>query len=111
MRAGRLRHRLTFLAAAVTENTRGGRTKTYRAFLRDVPGEIVPMSGAEQEVAQKIVAGVTHQYVTRWYASLAAKTPKDLRIEDGSRTFEVGYQVDPEGRRRMLRGMAKEIAA
>lgn len=111
MQAGQLRHRVTFLVAQAVEAPRGSRTKTFLPLLRNVPARVLPLQGEEREVAQRIAAGVTHEYVTRYYAALAARSPKDLRLQHGGKTYEVGYQVDPEGRKRKLMGTAKEISA
>jgi head-tail adaptor len=69
------------------------------------------LTAEERELAQRQAAGVTHAYLIRFSPALGALTPQDLRIAWQGRTFEVLQHLDPEGRRRRLEGLAKELAA
>lgn len=111
MRAGRYRHRFTLLRATATENSgRGDRTKAWTT-LATVQGEIVALAGEEQDLAQRIVAGVTHQFALRWARAIAAMTPQDLRIRWQGKTLEVHVLRDALGDHRELTGLAKEQPA
>lgn len=110
MRSGRLRQRISILAATATADGRGGQSRAW-AQTATVSGEILPMSAREQEAAQRLVATVTHSYAVRWSPQTAGLTPKDTRLWCGGRTYEIATVIDEDARHRVLSGMATEVAA
>jgi SPP1 family predicted phage head-tail adaptor len=91
------------------DDGRGGRTHTP-VTLAEVWGRLVPLEGREQETAQRIVAGVTHEWLVRYSSALATLTPAH-RISWSGRTFQIATVLNTEARNRELKGTAREITA
>ncbi|HWB15971.1 MAG TPA: phage head closure protein [Vicinamibacterales bacterium] len=110
MRAGRLRNRVAILRATLTNDGRGGQSRAW-SQVATVSGEILPMSAREQELAQRIVASVTHHYTVRYSPATSSLTPKETRLWCGGKTYEIASVIDEDARHRVLSGDAIEVAA
>lgn len=110
MRAGDLRHRVTFQIRATGVDPRdGSQLTTWVDVLADVPAAISPLSGRELMAAQAMQSAVSHQIDLRYHALLA--NPKEvarMRIMFGSRIFNIQSAVTIDERRREMRVMAEE---
>lgn len=88
MRAGALRHQLTFESpAAATQNAYGEKLSGTWTEQGTVWGAVSPLAGRELEHARQTHATVTHRIVVRYHATLAF-TPT-WRVKFGSRYFGI----------------------
>jgi SPP1 family predicted phage head-tail adaptor len=97
VRAGNLRHRVTFQTRSDTSDGAGGVTSTWGSP-QTVWAEVLPLSGSEQLRAMQLEEQVTHRVITR---SGAASISNSMRMTFDSRTFNVlaSYEVDHRNRR------------
>jgi len=103
MRAGTLRHKITFQTATDTSDNMGGYTQawtdTYDCF-----AAIWPLKGTEALEAMKLEHAVTHRIRIRYRSGITA----DMRIKFGSRYFDIVSSINPDERNVSLDIMATE---
>lgn len=121
MRAGQLRHRVTFQKPGTRiDDGMGGGVLPF-VDVAEVHAAIEPLSGREQLLASQLEAEVTHRIRTRFYpgvkpswrvkfldAELAAVAPDDDPTP-GLRLFDINSIIDPESRHRELELMCTEL--
>lgn len=100
MRAGRLRHRVTLYrnAGAAQRLASGERTEVPEVLVRDLPAEVLQLSGRELERARALVADVTHQVTIRYRAEV---TSRCWFVWNGQR-LDIEAAIDQDGRRREM---------
>lgn len=110
MRAGDLRHRVTFQTLATGDDSRdGAQLTTWVDVLVDVPVAIAPLSGRELMAAQALQSAVSHQIDLRYHPLLAnPKATASMRVVFGARVFNIQSAVTIDERRREMRIMAEE---
>lgn len=108
MRAGALRHRVAIYAPGVVRTADGGLAETPH-HLATVWAEVARQDGREFRSAQATWADVTHVLTLRYGAALSAESYLLLDPDGAAVRLEVLSSVDPEGRRRMLRVIAKQV--
>jgi len=86
MRAGKLRHRLTFEHYTTTKNSFGEDVKTWSRYVT-VWGALIPISGREYILAEAEKNVVNYKAVIRYRAGLTI-TP-DMRMKKGDRYFQI----------------------
>jgi len=106
VKAGRLRHKVTFHQYFETQDTTGHAIKTYTPLAtRSV--SIEPLSGRELEVARQVNAEITHKVEMRYLANLSPR----LRFLFGSRVFEILSILNIEEKKKQLTLLCVERAA
>lgn len=103
LRAGRLRHRLTFMSPIQTPDGKGAVTESY-ATTAVAWGSIEPLRGKEYFESQLINSEVTGRIVTRY---LGVINPSMIIIFNG-RTFEIISIINVEEKNQELQIMVKE---
>jgi SPP1 family predicted phage head-tail adaptor len=104
IRAGELNCRVALKTATETQDDYGDVVSGW-ATIATVWGEVVDLSGREYFAAQQVNAEVTTRMRIRY---LAGVTPKMRGVVNG-RTLEILSVLEPEGRRRELHLMCKEV--
>ena len=105
MRAGLLRHRVTFQRqTGTTRDSFGAEIEVWTA-LRTQSCSIEPLRGREFFAAQEINAELTHLLTTRWFEDLR---PKDRGLF-GTRIFDFQSIINVEERNRELQIYAREL--
>ena len=106
MRAGRLRHRITIQRMVKERDALGGVAESWcdmvivSAEIRMINAQERFVGGADQQVAT-----VTHRVKIRYRSDV---TPLN-RIVHGDRLLDIESAVDPDGRRRELIMMCREV--
>jgi SPP1 family predicted phage head-tail adaptor len=98
------RHLVTIQQATETPDDYGAPVPGW-ATATTAWGEVVDLSGKEFFAAQQVNAEVTTRIRIRYTAGI---TPKMRAIANG-RTFDILAVLDPEGRKRELHLMCKEV--
>jgi SPP1 family predicted phage head-tail adaptor len=110
MRAGDLRHRVTFQQRATGDDARdGAQLTTWVDVLASVPVAISPLNGRELMAAKAVQSEVSHQIDLRYHPLLA--NPKEvaaMRIVFGTRVFNIHSATTIDERRREMRILAEE---
>jgi SPP1 family predicted phage head-tail adaptor len=104
IRAGELNCRVTLQSATETQDDYGAPVPGW-ATTATVWGEVVDLSGREFFAAQQVNAEVSTRIRIRYRTDV---TPKMRAIANG-RTLEILSVLDPEGRKRELHLMCKEV--
>jgi SPP1 family predicted phage head-tail adaptor len=104
MRAGELRSRVALQTATETQDDYGAPVPSW-ATTATVWGEVVDLSGREYFAAQQVNAEVSTRIRIRY---LAGVVPKMRAVANG-RTFDILAVLDPDGRKRELHLMCKEV--
>lgn len=105
IRAGDLRHRVTIQQATVTRNEFGEPVETWQD-LATVWAEVVDLSGREFiEARQAPASEVTTRVRIRYRAGIEPT----MRVLHGARVLEIVAVLEPEGRRRELHLMCREV--
>lgn len=106
MRAGDLRHRITIQKPPVTEtrDSTGGVDESWETFAT-VWASKAHMTSREFFAAQKSNAETTDLFIIRYRDSITTK----MRVLFGSRTYDIIGANDPDGRRRELHLLCKEV--
>jgi SPP1 family predicted phage head-tail adaptor len=104
MRAGELRCRVALQTATETQDGFGAPVPAW-ATTATVWGEMVDLTGREFFAAQQENAEVSTRIRIRY---LAGVTPK-MQAVVSSRTFDILAVMGPEGRKRELHLMCKEV--
>lgn len=104
-RAGPLRHPFTLQRVTETRDANGGVIQTW-SDVRKVWGELEGLSGTESESADRM-EGIT---VSKLKLRFAADIVRTNRLTLGTRTLEVVSVIDPDGRRRELELVCREVS-
>lgn len=104
MRAGQLRHRVTIQAQTTTQDEYGQPVQTW-SDVATVWASVEDLSGREFFAAQQIAAEVTTRVTIRYRAGIEP----DMRVIAGGRTLDIRSVQDPDGRRRQLVLMCREV--
>ena len=107
VRAGLLRHRLTFQTATETRDAQGGVTKTWVDTVT-VWGDVAPIRAREYLNADQIRADITHQVIIRQYPGLTTKQRMKWTDDGTDRYFHIESIIDMEERDRKLQIFCKE---
>lgn len=101
IRAGQLRHRVSFQQQIGTSRDTHGQPVPEWETQATVWASIDPLSGRELWVAQQTLATATHKIACRWSSSTTAVMTGTNRAVSGGRTFhgEWCHDVDEENRR------------
>lgn len=107
MQIGPLRQRVTIQDFTVAQNAYGEPVETW-ANVTTVWAEVLPARGQERFVAagDQQLATLTHVVRMRYYDGLS---PVDHRLVWGSITLDVESVQDPDGRRREMRVLCREV--
>ena len=104
MNPGKLRHRITFLHLAESENEVGD-TVLVEAPFKTVWASVEPLKGKEYFEARKIQSEATHKITIRYMPGVSP----DMKIEFKGRIFEIeGPPINPEERSSYLELYATE---
>lgn len=102
MRAGDLRHRVTFQSRSAVTDTFGAQTDTWKN-VTTVWADISPLSGRELMAAQAINVEISHKVEIRYQSLFAGpKAVAAMRILYGDRIFNIHASIDPDERRKSL---------
>lgn len=105
MRAGTLRHRVTFQRPISATNARGEKTKSWSDY-RTVSALIRPTSGRDfldvHQTETETTAIITCRYI--------AGVKPSMRIKFEDRYFEIVHPINPEERCRELQFLVRELA-
>jgi SPP1 family predicted phage head-tail adaptor len=104
MHAGTLRHRITIQQATEAQNSFNEPIATWATFAQRY-AELLPQSGREFIAARQVVPELQHLVNLRWMAGV---TPK-MRVQLGSRVFDILAVLDLEGRNRELQLACREL--
>lgn len=104
MRAGTLRHRVTFQEKDVSRNDFNEEVITWDDYVT-VWGSVEDLSGREFLQRDRAGAEVTTRVRIRYRDDLV----EEMRAVWGSRTFDVEAILDPTGRGRELEIMCREL--
>lgn len=105
LRSGQLRHRVT-LQEAIRQRDGGQLVPTWSAVAAGVPAAIQPLAGRELFAAKQLHATLTHKITLRYRAGVSA----GMRIQHGSRVFQIESAVNVEEANVLLEILATEIA-
>ncbi|MDM8356669.1 phage head closure protein [Pandoraea communis] len=108
MRAGELRHLLTFQAKSAAQDELGEPINAWVDVLT-CWGKVSPTTGRERMAAQAVQSYVSHSVTVRYASQLA--NPKDvaaMRIVFGTRIFDIHDSLNEDERNRMITLMAEE---
>lgn len=103
IRAGELRHRVTFQTNTPTANSIGEFVDTYSDYIT-VWGADRPLSGVKLFQSQQANSNVTGEVEIRYYAGIEP----DMRMVIGSRTLEIVSIINPGSRNEKLLILYKE---
>lgn len=70
MRAGALRHRVTFQTRDMGQDSGGQQVLTWSNLLTNVPADVQPLSGREMLAAQAVNAELSHTITVRFHPLL-----------------------------------------
>jgi SPP1 family predicted phage head-tail adaptor len=109
-RAGQLRYSATIQKPTYSQDTVGGPQTAWSTHLT-VWGNILPMTTrwSERYIAQQEVAQAHGIFEMRYQESHGINPT--MRISVDSRTLEIVYVADPDGRRRDLHLFYREVQA
>jgi len=104
MRAGPLRHRITWQMPISTTNARGEKTKDWADYC-SVWAHIQPTSGRDfldvHQTESETTATITQRYVPGMTA--------DMRGKYGNRYYEIVHIINVEERNEMLQILVREL--
>lgn len=106
MRAGLLRQRVTIQAPNVVTNAYGEPITSW-VPLATVWGSVLPLAGREamNQEAGQVQATVQQDVRIRWRSDVSPR----MRLVVGARALDVESVEDPDGRRRVLRLLCREV--
>lgn len=104
MKAGELRHAVTFEQKVETRDEFGGVVETWADYDWDY-ASIEPLKGRERFLAQQVQADVTALMRMRYREDITSA----LRVREGTSIYEIDAVFDPEKRGRELHLMLKEV--
>jgi SPP1 family predicted phage head-tail adaptor len=103
MRAGQLRHRITFQQLTVANDTWGHSVETWTDQF-DTWASIWPLRGTERMEGLKLDNEITHKVRIRYRSGIHPK----MRIKFGTRYFNMSTPINPDERNIYLEFMATE---
>ncbi|MBI3713838.1 MAG: head-tail adaptor protein [Burkholderiales bacterium] len=86
MRAGQLRHFITFERQADDAGDLGNADGCWIPVYQNVPASIITLQGREAEQAHQVAAFATHTIKCRWLPDIT----EDMQIRFECRTFGIG---------------------
>ena len=102
LQAGKLRHRITLLAANLKQDTFGGWViGDSSIFAQGVPASIETLQGRELYAAQQKVSEVTHKITIRWQKGIRANMAV-LWNDEKDRFYQIQAVENPDGRHKLL---------
>lgn len=104
MQIGRLRHRVALQTVSEARSSTGAVTETWNTTAT-VWAEVVDLAGREFWDARQVNAELTARIRIRYRSGIVPK----MRAVFGARTFDIQSVIDPEGRRRELVLMCREL--
>ncbi len=104
MRAGELRHRLTFKGPTHTNDGQGGITETWGSAFT-IWGSLEPLKGKEFYDSQLINSEISGKAKVRYRNDI----DPTMQIYFGTRTFKILSIINPGERDRELNLMVKEM--
>lgn len=103
MRAGDMRHRVTFQARSVSKDTFGAQSEQWRD-VATVWADVAPLSGRELFAAQAVNVEISHSVTIRYQQQFAGpKAVAAMRIMYGDRLFNIHASMDVDERHRELK--------
>ncbi|HDR9185282.1 phage head closure protein [Burkholderia vietnamiensis] len=108
VRAGTLRHALTFQRKSTAQDDLGQPQNVWVDAFK-CRGEVSPVSGRELLAAQAVQTEVTHTISVRYRPEL--QNPKEvaaMRVLFGSRVFDINASMNQDERNRLVMLQAKE---
>lgn len=108
MRAGDLRHRVTFQSRSVSADSFGAQSEQWRD-VATVWADVSPLSGRELFAAQAVNVEISHSVTIRYQAQFAGpKAVAAMRILYGNRIFNIHSSMDTDERHRELKMTCSE---
>lgn len=102
MRAGDLRHRITFQQRGMSADSFGAQAETW-TNVATVWADVSPLSGRELLAAQAVNVEISHKITIRWQQQFAGpKAVAAMRIVYGSRIFDIHSSIDTDERRKTI---------
>jgi len=93
MRAGRLRHRITFQQPTTTTNAQGGKVKSWTDYVT-LWAAIEPVSGHEESENHQEEPVTSVNIITRYYSGITS----DMRIKYGSKYYRISGIINRDER-------------
>lgn len=106
MRAGQLRHRVTFQTSTISPNAVGDPVQSW-SDIGTVSARVEALAGKERFSAMQQQADADYRIVCRYHSGLSGLAPED-RATWGDRTFDVKAVLNTEGRNRELQVFVTE---
>lgn len=100
-----LRRQVTLQSPAETTDGTGGFTLSW-TNVATVWAAIEPLSGRERMIARKLQSSVTHRITIRYRTGVTAR----MRVQSGSRVFNIRHVINLEERDELLELLAEEGA-
>jgi SPP1 family predicted phage head-tail adaptor len=108
VRAGSLRHRITFQRRITTVDSFGGQSVDW-SDVATIWGGIEPANGREQVAAQAFQAAISHTITCRYQPWMGSpKQIAGMRVIWSGRVFDLHPAVDVDERHRLMRIPATE---
>ncbi len=102
MRAGDLRHRVTFQSRSMSADSFGAQSESW-SDVATVFADISPLSGRELLAAQQVQSEISHTVTIRYQTQFAGpKAVAAMRIKYGERIFNIHSSIDPDERHKSL---------
>jgi SPP1 family predicted phage head-tail adaptor len=98
MRAGRLRHRVTFQRRATTLNAYGETVGSWQDVATGVPADVVPVSGRERIASGQNLSTTAVRVWVRHREDITT----DMRIVHGGQVYAIESAIAADGRRERL---------
>ena len=105
MRSGSLRHRITFQRNEETFNDFGESITSWVSIVPDEWVQIIPLKSDETYRSKKLNAEVNHKIRMRYRSDIDST----LRIEYGSRIFDIDSVINVRELNKELQIMATEV--
>ena len=106
MRAGGLRHRVTFQRATETDSDTGEVQQAW-SDLATVWARVEPLAGKERFAAIQVQSEVDYRILVRYQSTLSALAPNDRATWNGV-TFDIKSVINTEGRNIELQIFARQ---
>lgn len=102
MRAGDLRHRVTFQSRSIASDAFGAQS-TLWSNVATVSADVSPLTGRELQAAQATNVEISHLVTIRYQALFAGpKTVAAMRIMYGDRIFNIHSSLDQDERHKSI---------
>lgn len=102
MRAGDLRHRVTFQVRSAIQDSFGGQSESW-SDVATVWADVLPLSGRELMSAQAVNVELSHKVTIRYQAQFAGpKAVAAMRIAYGDRIFNIHSALDVDERHKEI---------